>query len=133
MAKGKVRFVYRHLAFLGPESVRAAEASECAAEQGRFWEYHDTLFEHWAGENQGAFSDANLVRFAQALGLDVPSFRECLRSERYAGRVAQDLQEARRLGVRATPTVIVDGLRLQGLKDYDTYRRAIEEALARSR
>jgi protein-disulfide isomerase len=62
---GKVKIVFNHFAFIGDESIRAAEASECANAQGKFWEYADTLFSNQAGENQGAFSDANLEKFAQ--------------------------------------------------------------------
>jgi protein-disulfide isomerase len=57
--KGQVRFVFRHLAFIGAESLWAAEAAECANEQGRFWDYHDKLFEEQGGENVGAFSQEN--------------------------------------------------------------------------
>ena len=62
---GQVRFVYRHYPFLGEESVWAAEATECAGDQGMFWEYHDILYEKWAGTNVGAYSYNNLVGFAQ--------------------------------------------------------------------
>jgi hypothetical protein len=65
-------------AFLGPESRQAAEASECAAEQGAFWPYHDRLYERQAGENRGAFSQDNLKRFAVELGLNGQAFDACL-------------------------------------------------------
>ena len=130
---GKVRFVYRHQPLLGPESVRAAEASECAAEQGRFWEYHDVLFEGWAGENRGAFSDANLKEFAASLGLDLGTFGACLESDRYAKTVEQSRRDALGLGVRSIPTVFINERRLVGLSDYDVYRRVIEEELETAR
>ena len=57
---GKVKWVFNHFAFLGDESIRAAEASECASDQGKFWEYANTLFANQAGENQGAFRDEKL-------------------------------------------------------------------------
>lgn len=130
---GKVRFIYRHLAFLGNESVRAAEASECAGDQGKFWEYHDTLFENWGGENVGAFSDANLVAFATPLGLDTPTFTACLDSGRYAQRVQDEKKAAGDLGVTSTPTIFINGERLPGLRDYSAYRQVIEEDLTKSR
>ena len=132
METGQVRFVYRHVAFLGPESVRAAEASECAGEQGRFWEYHDTLFDNWEGENVGAFSDTKLVRFARFSGVDTQSFISCLESERYRRRVQDDTRAARELGVRSTPTIFVNGRRVDGLQDYSTYRQIIDEELAKA-
>ncbi|HEV7424691.1 MAG TPA: thioredoxin domain-containing protein [Candidatus Paceibacterota bacterium] len=66
---GKIDFVYRDFPFLGSESIRAAIAARCAADQGKFWEYHDYLYNHQSGENQGAFSDVNLKSFASVLKL----------------------------------------------------------------
>ena len=130
--QGKVLFVYRHLAFLGPESLRAAEASECAADQGRFWEYHDMLFENWAGENQGAFSDPNLARFANDVGLDVADFDECMASGRNVSRVQQDIDAARKAKIGSTPTIIINTVSISGLREYDTYRSIIEQELVKA-
>lgn len=66
---GTVKLVYRDFAFLGPESSKASEAARCAAEQGKFWEYHDYLYSHQNGENRGAFANANLKAFAKELKL----------------------------------------------------------------
>jgi protein-disulfide isomerase len=66
---GEINFVYRDFAFLGPESEKSAEAARCAGEQGQFWAYHDYLFNHQNGENQGAFADPNLKTFAGTLKL----------------------------------------------------------------
>ncbi|MDP3785182.1 MAG: thioredoxin domain-containing protein [bacterium] len=70
LKSGKTAFVWRDFAFLGEESFRAAEAARCAGEQGKFWEYHDYLFNNQRGENAGAFSDRSLKSFAATLGLD---------------------------------------------------------------
>ena len=75
---GNVRLGYWHVAFLGEESQWAAEASECAADQDKFWEYHDKLFASQSGENQGAFNKDNLKQFAADLKLDTAAFNECL-------------------------------------------------------
>ena len=66
---GKVKLISRDFAFLGDESLKAAEAARCAADQGKFWEYHDYLFTHQNGENKGNFSNLNLKTYAKALGL----------------------------------------------------------------
>jgi protein-disulfide isomerase len=66
---GKIKFVSRDFAFLGPESIKAAEAARCAADQGQYWQYHDYLFSHQNGENKGNFSSLNLKTFAKTLGL----------------------------------------------------------------
>ncbi len=129
MDTGKVRFVYRHLTVIGPESVRAAEASECASDQGKFWEYHDVLFLNWAGENAGGFSDANLKSFAGRVGLDAAAFVACLDGGQHADLVRQDTGKGNALGVRSTPTIFVNNTMLAGLADYSVYKRFIEQAL----
>src|SRR5581483_2395204 len=77
---GKVKIVYHNFAFIGAESVQAAQAAECANDQGKFWEYAGYLFDHQTGENVGAFSNANLKQFAQDLNLDTTTFNACLDS-----------------------------------------------------
>ena len=126
---GKVRLVYRHFPVLGAESVRAAEASECAGEQGRFWEYHDILFENVKGENVGSFSEENLKSFAGVLGLDMEQFNSCLSSRKYLERVRQDFRDGQLLGVQGTPTFLIDGETIRGLQDYEEYRNIIDRLL----
>ena len=121
-----MRFGYWQFAFLGDESKWAAEASECAAEQDKFWEYHDYLFEHHAGENQGTFSKENLKKFAVELGLDSAKFDECLDSGRYTSQVEQDTQFASQLGVQSTPTFIVNGKPVVGGQPFETFKTMIE-------
>jgi protein-disulfide isomerase len=127
---GRVRFVYRHFAFIGDESTWAAEASDCADEQGRFWDYHDRLFAAQGDENSGAFSRDNLRAFAAELGLDTERFNQCLESGEYRSEVRQEYAEGQRLGVQGTPTLFVDGLLVRNGGDYDVLRSAIESALA---
>jgi len=122
---GKVRLVFRNFAFLGPESLWAAEAAYCAAEQGGFWAYHDKLFANQRGENRGAFSKTNLVRFARELGLKEQDFKECLDSERYKQKVQDDIREGKAQGIDATPSFIVNGELIRGV-DYLGLREAIE-------
>ena len=123
--------MFLHLPIIGDESVRAAEASECAGEQDRFWEYHDTLFENWNGENQGAYADENLVGFAVNVGIDETRFRECLDSRRYLELIGTHRQLARSINVGATPTVIIQNQVLPGLRDFEEYRQQMELAIAR--
>ncbi|HEY4494272.1 MAG TPA: thioredoxin domain-containing protein [Candidatus Paceibacterota bacterium] len=100
---GKVKFVYRDYAFLGPESGRAAEAARCAGDQGKFWEYHGYLYSHQNGENRGAFSDPNLKSFAKTLGLNTSTFNSCLDSGKHAQEVADSTVEGSKAGVTGTP------------------------------
>ncbi|HEY8478185.1 MAG TPA: thioredoxin domain-containing protein [Chloroflexota bacterium] len=129
VAEGTVRVVWRHMAFLGPESLWAAEASECAAEQGQFWAYHDKLFAEQSGENRGTFSKENLKRFASELGLDRQRFDACLDGGRYTRKVQAEIEAGERKGVRATPTMFVNGRKIEGLVPFDQLRRVVEQAL----
>jgi len=102
----------RPIAILGDESVQAAAAAECANEQGQFWAYHDILFANQGAERGGAFSDDRLKEFAEALNLGTEAFNSCLDSGRYAQQVADDTSSALDSGVSVTPTVLVDGERV---------------------
>jgi protein-disulfide isomerase len=130
VSTGKVRFVFRHYAFLGQESRWAAEAAECANDQGRFWDYYDKLFTEQGGENVGVFGKQNLQRFAVELGLESASFNQCLASGQSAPRVQADFTEGANRAVRGTPAVFVNGRSVDRGSDYTILRAAIERALA---
>lgn len=121
VADGRVQFVYRDFAFLGPESTRSAEAAMCASDQGKFWEYHDYLFSHQRGENQGNFSDPNLKSFATSLGLNGLVFNQCFDGNKYAKAVADSTTEGGNAGVRGTPK----GFILKNGKVVDTIDGAV--------
>ena len=108
---GKVEFVYRDFAFLGSESVKAVEATECANDQGKYWEYHDYLFTHQNGENEGGFADKNLKSFAKTLGLNTNEFNSCLDSGKYTQAVKNSNIGASANGVNTTPWsfIVKDG------------------------
>jgi protein-disulfide isomerase len=134
IATGKVRFIFRNFPVVdsfvagGVESRDAALAALCAGEQGNYWEYHDYLFEHQSGENEGAFSRPHLKEFAVKLGLNEDSFSQCLEKERYANIIRADEQIARRLGLRGVPSILVNG-RLIHFEEWDEILPAIDEAL----
>lgn len=126
---GKAKIEVKPVAILGDESVDAAEAAQCADDQGRFWEYHDILFANQAGENKGTFASDNLKRFAAALGLDTGSFDSCLDSNTYESQVIADTVAARALpDFGGTPTVFVDGQKVE--TSVDAIAAAIDRALA---
>ena len=127
---GKVKFVYRDFAFLGQESQSAAEAAECADDQGKFWQYHDYLYTHQKGENEGAFTKENLKRFARALGLNGAAFDRCVDNGKYREEVEKDTAEGRGAGVSGTPTVFVNGKPITGAVPFAQFKTAIDEALA---
>lgn len=130
VASGQVRFVVRNLAFIGDESIWAAEAAECAEEQDRFWDYHDKLFAEQGRENSGAFGRENLKRFAAELGLDTAAFDQCLDSDKYRDQVRDERAEAQLRQIRATPSLLVDGRLVENGANYAVLRAAIEAALA---
>lgn len=123
---------YRHFAFLGPESVWAAEASECAAEQGRFWEYHQRLLEAQAGVNAGVFQKPLLKRYAAELGLATARFDQCLDTDRYAERVQQETLAGTQLGVQGTPSVFVNGRKVQGAPTLERILQLVQEEIGTS-
>jgi len=132
VADGRVKLVFRHHARIGQESVWAAEASECANEQGRFWDYHDKLFENQHGENQGAFSIDNLKRFAQELDLDTQTFNQCLDSHKYQALVMAETEDALKKGIQSTPTFVIGEQTIEGPKSYDDVKKAIESELRKN-
>lgn len=130
VAEGKINFVYKHSAFLGQESVWAAQAAECAADQNKFWEYHDLLFDKQGGENVGTYTKDNLIKYAQELNLDAARFDACLKNDETLQRVAGDTQEGGQFGVRGTPTFFINGKPLVGAQPVEAIRAAIESALS---
>ncbi len=126
---GKVRFVYKHFAILGPESSRAAEASECAAEQDAFWTFHDLAFADQLATHSSLNSD-KLVTLANDIGLDTTAFSECLSSGRYSLQIVQESQGVQSMGVRGTPAFLVNGLFISGAQPFDVFQQVIEEQLA---
>lgn len=122
MTAGQVRVGYIHFAFLGQESFWAAEASECANDQGLFWEYHDLLFANQHGENQGAFSKDILKQLADQLPLDRQSFDACLDSGQHTDLVQTEVAFAQSLGVRSTPSFVINGNPLIGGQPFAVFQ-----------
>jgi protein-disulfide isomerase len=124
--RGRVRLVFRHYPLARhKDAPRAAEASECARDQGRFWEMHDVLFEN--AERLGA---ADLGRHARAIGLDGAAFDACLASGRHEGRWRKDLADAESYGSPGTPLFFVNGRFVSGAQPFAVFARVIEEELA---
>ncbi len=126
---GDVRYVWRHLPLrdVHPQAQLAAEAAEAASDQGAFWEMHDLLL-----ERQDALKPADLVRYAEELGLDVERFTDELRRHEHEPRVADDVESADLSGVRGTPTFFVNGLRHHGAYDLDALTEAVRLARAKA-
>ena len=128
--KGSVYFVFRHFAILGKQSEQAALASECAAEQGKFWQYHDKLF-----ANQAAlgFSDSILKGYAGELRMQQAKFDACLTMGKYNSKVEQETVTAAYLGGRGTPMFLVNEWLLVGAQPFETFQKVIDQALELSK
>jgi predicted DsbA family dithiol-disulfide isomerase len=119
----EVAIYYRHYPLpLHPRAFPAAVASECAAEQGVFWEYHDKLF-----SEGGDLSDAKLLELAGSVGLDQPRFTACLKSDRPGQIVEGNLREAERLGLPGAPCVFINGRRVEGALTHERLAKEIRE------
>ncbi len=129
IANDLVRLEYRNMAFLGAESVWAAEAAQCATDQDKFWEYHDKLFEKQAAENSGALSGDRLKRFAGELGLNQEAFDECLDSHRHQQLVLDETEAGQEAGVTSTPWAFVNGETVKGAQPFADFQRVIDEQL----
>ncbi len=120
-----IHFVYRDFAVLGPESVTAALASECADDQEAFWAYHDLLFANQQNLGRDAY-----IEFAQRLELDVETFTACLDDEIHRDEVQADTVAAQELGATGTPAFYINGRFVSGAQPLEVFARIIEEELA---
>jgi protein-disulfide isomerase len=101
-------------------SSQAANAALCAAEQGNFWEYHNTLYANQVTEDASLFSDERLVAMAQNIKLDMTKFNQCFQEKRYNSTIQTDISQGQSLGITGTPSVFVDGTLVQDLNQLST-------------
>ena len=111
---GRVRFAYHPIAILGKESVDAANAALCAGDSGRFWQYHDLLYQQQGPENSGFLTAGRLTGWGEQVGAG-GDFNQCVRDGRYSAWVAGITDKASQAGINATPTILVNGKRLTSL------------------
>ncbi len=123
-------FVSQNIGQGGTESRDSAEAAYCAGDQGKFWEYKDTLFGNWLGEDVGSFSNQRLEAMAENLGLDMGKFRECIKSNQFLEQVNQDYADGIAAGVTGTPSFQVNGKLITGAQPFSVFQQEIEAALA---
>jgi protein-disulfide isomerase len=125
---GTLRLEWKDFPYQGRESVTAALAARAAQAQGRFWEYHDLIYENQSSGNSGGYNEENLTALAEEAGLDVDRFREDLEGARYDDVVQADFREGQDLGISGTPTFFINDRALVGLQPLATFEEAIEEA-----
>ncbi len=123
----QIRFIYRDfpLYSIHPFAAPAAEAANCAGEQGAYWQYHDALF---SGKYE--FSQAAFAQYAAELSLDAGQFKDCLDSRKYQAEVEADYEYAANLGIRSTPTIFINGLAVVGAQPYEVFQEIVQKELA---
>jgi len=131
---GKVNLVFMDLPFLGRDSITAAQATYCADDQGKYWEYHETLYNFQEAIDNGWASKDRLVSFAFNLDMNLDEFNDCMDSSKYAKRVKANYDESQRFGAEATPTFLIispDGAvkKITSAQPYSVFSQVIEPML----
>ena len=133
---GKVKMIFRNFPFLGAESIAAAEAAECAADQNQGVAYHDALLkakhaEEVGGgsENDGSLNRTFFLKLAQGLNLNMPVFTSCIDSNKYASQINQEKATGAAAGVNSTPTFFINGQQVLGALPYSQFETGIDSLL----
>jgi protein-disulfide isomerase len=131
---GKANLVFVDLAFLGRDSPKAAAASYCAEEQGKYWEFHNLLYTSQEGIDSGWANSERLKAFAFSLGLDMELFDSCVDSGKFNKRVQYNINEAKKHGASGTPTFIIvhsngQQQKLVGAQPYAVFKEVIDSMI----
>lgn len=127
VATGKARIVYRHLLQLGEESLRAAEAAECAGDQGKFWEMRDAIYRNQVSLYTTGDVGAALAYLAQTIDLDLTEYNVCVQSRKHRARIEADFRAAQDAGVRSRPVFDIAGERLVGARPFEDFQAILEK------
>ncbi|MCE2507730.1 MAG: thioredoxin domain-containing protein [Nitrosopumilaceae archaeon] len=130
---GELRIIFQDFPLNGHDSVLAAQAARCAADQGLFWEYHDTLYQNWGGERTGWIRPPVLYGFALNVGLDMRMYGDCVGEGRHLGNIRESYRLFQEAGIDATPSFVIhDGersVKIVGNQPAETFVRTIEQML----
>lgn len=130
---GEAKIIHKDLAFLGPESKAAAQAAECAKDQGKYWQYHDALFETEIKDGQEHNGNLNknlFEKIASDLKMNISEFLSCFDSQKYSAEIEKDIQEAQSAMEQiSAPTIFINDKMIQGAYPYNVFAQAIDEAL----
>ena len=132
---GKVKLVFRDFPIqqIHPDAMSAAMAAQCAADQGKYWEYHDKIFRQ---QDRGSdavvrFNAADLKKWGADIRLDAARFNECIDSGRYKDEVAKDYADGTALGIQGTPMFFINGRAVAGAQPFPVFKKIIDEELSR--
>jgi protein-disulfide isomerase len=129
IATGKVRLIYRHLLQLGEGSRTAAEAAECAGDQGKFWEMRRAIYAGQSDLYASSSPAAALAVFAQDIGLDTGAYNSCMAAGTHRAAIEADYQAATEAGIRSRPVFEINGTRLIGARPFSDFQGTIDAAL----
>jgi len=128
---GKIKMVFKDFPLNGDDSKIAGEAAYCAGDQNKYWDYHDMLYQNWAGERTGWIKLDVLYQFAKDIDLDPEQFTDCLLNHKYLERVLENERYGIEIDVNATPTFLVFDdkkvIRIVGAQPIDIFRQVISE------
>ena len=127
---GRVNFVFRDFPLNGPDSVLAAEASYCAGDQNKYWQYHDELYDNWGGEKTGWVNQKSLDKFATNVGLDLDQFDKCISDKKYESRVLDNQKFGQEIGIDATPSFIIfndkKATKIEGAQPFSVFEQTLD-------
>ena len=128
---GKVKLVFKDYPLNGPDSLLAAEASYCAQDQEKYWQYHDELYKNWGGERTGWITIDSLNEFAETTGLDLEKFNDCLNNHKYKDKVIGIYEFGQELGIDATPSILVFNdekiIKIRGNQPLEVFLKTFDE------
>ena len=126
-----VNFVYKDFPLNGKQSILASEASYCAEKQNKFWEYHDTLYHNWGGENTGWITKNVLLGFARDVELNLDDFSQCLENSEFRQKVLDNEQFGREIGINATPSFLIfndtELYRIVGAQPFEKFEQVLQK------
>ena len=128
---GKVKIVFKDFPLNGPDSKLAAEASYCAQDQQKYWQYHDELYKNWGGERTGWITREALTGFAQTVNLDIEKFNKCLDDNKYESKVNSLYDFGNDIGIDATPSFLVFNdekmIKIRGNQPLEVFLKTFDE------
>ena len=126
-----VNFIYKDFPLNGKQSILASEASYCAEKQGKFWEYHNTLYNNWGGENTGWITENVLLGFAKDVRLNLDDFSQCLENSEFRQKVLNNEQFGKDIGINATPSFLIfnddEVYRIIGAQPFEKFEKAFQQ------
>ena len=126
-----VNFIYKDFPLNGKQSILASEASYCAEKQGKFWEYHNTLYNNWGGENTGWITENVLLGFAKDVRLNLDDFSQCLENSEFRQKVLDNEQFGKNIGINATPSFLIfnndEVYRIIGAQPFEKFEQALQK------